>query len=513
MDKTVDRAARTLSQRRSVAPADAQALPQTRPAPVYGGDNTALRLALDLSPVPAFVITGPSTIQMCNDAAQQLFAGATQALIGRDLMALLPKAPQRASLTASLARSEADALAAPFDILAANGPISAHLHITPLQIGEEQVSYMTCRPLTSPDHSQRHLADALNAAGAAIMMVAEDGTVELVNDAACRLLAGTESQLVGSCVDDYVPQISRQAHARYRAGHALSHRTHAMAGGRSLKALGLDRHETSVEISLSQIDLPDGPRVLVTLVDITNRLEHERQITARNDHLAALNEELTQFAYSASHDLRAPLATIAGLLELCLEDLDAGELSETRHNITDALKTSRRNIHKVEAVLTLARAGLSPVAEEVIDLPRLVAACWDDLPADGRPKPAITVEMDGPCCVRTERQTLSTVIENVLSNACRFQNPDKAENWVQVRLRTLDGAVSILIGDNGVGIPEADQPRVFEMFRRSTQSQGHGLGLALVQKNVLRLGGTIVLCSSPERTDFIFSFPMMEVTE
>ncbi len=361
--------------------------------------------------------------------------------------------------------------------------------------------------------SQRYLADALNAAGAAIMMVSEQGTIELLNEAACRLLAGTEGQLIGTCVDDYVPRISREAHARYRRQHTHAARQHAMAGGRSLKARGLDGHETSVEITLSQIQLPDGPCVLVTLVDITNRLEHERQMTARNDHLAALNEELTQFAYSASHDLRAPLSTISGLLELCLEDLDAGELAEARHNITEALKTSRRNIHKVEAVLTLARAGLSPVPEEDIDLPRLVASCWDDVHAEGIAKPAITIEMDGPCTVRTERQTLCTVIENVLSNACRFQDASKSENWVHVRLRTLNDTVSILIGDNGIGISEADQPRIFEMFRRSSLSQGHGLGLALVQKNVLRLSGTIALCSTPERTDFIFSFPQMEVIE
>lgn len=489
--------------------------PSAPSAPVTLDDTDhALRLALGLSPLATLMIAHDRRITFANSAAQALLCLPADALTGRDVISLIAKSKDRDALRDQLCQTVSHSFARPLALLQPEGaPLDVQIGLTPSQIRDAAVTYVTLRPHRIPGDSQTHLADALNAAGAAIMMVTEEGTIELVNNAACRLLAGRQDQLVGTCVDDYVPDLSREAHARYRKLHTQKARHHAMAGGRSLKALARNGRQTSVEITLSQIDFPDQPRVLVTLVDITNRLEHEREMTARNDHLAALNEELTQFAYSASHDLRAPLATISGLLELCLEDLDAGEIREAHHNINEALKTSRRNIHKVEAVLTLARAGLSPVPEEDIDLPSLVASCWDDMHAEGRAKPAITIEMDGPPIVRTERQTLCTVIENVLSNACRFQDAGKPENWVQVRLRTLNNAVSILIGDNGIGIPEADQPRIFEMFRRSTLSQGHGLGLALVQKNVLRLSGTITLCSTPERTDFIFSFPQMEVRE
>ncbi|MBR9763519.1 MAG: PAS domain S-box protein [Rhodobacteraceae bacterium] len=473
------------------------------------------RVAVALSPVPALLVDSAGTIVVTNAALDRMFHYPDRALVGQSVEVLVPLSSQHRHPTLREAfhrrpiRREMGQGREVYGQRSDGSFVPVEIGLAPIPLAGQVMIFTTVVDITERRLGERRLREALDAAATAMVMIASDGTIELVNSAACEMLGGISADIVGRNVDSFVPPEHRLQHGVYRQSYVNAPRPRAMTEGRDLRVVGLDGRETPVHIALTPIDGVGGQRIMATLVDLTQIMAQERELEERNAHLSALNEELTHFAYSASHDLRAPLATIAGLLELCLEDLAEGETAECTRNISEALKTSRRNIHKVEQVLTLARAGREAVAPVPVDLDEAVAAIWDDLTCeDASPKPAFCIVSEGSATWVTERQTLLTAIENLLSNACRFRDPDKDFSWVELRLRTLGPSLQIKVSDNGIGIPEADQGRVFEMFRRSGKSSGHGLGLTLVQKHVRRLRGTIRLDSSPAGTCFTLTLPL-----
>ncbi|WP_010142447.1 sensor histidine kinase [Oceanicola sp. S124] len=476
------------------------------------------KLAVSLSPVPALLVGPEGRIAMTNAALDQLFLYPDRALIGQNVEQLVPLSSQarhpilREAFNRRPIRREMGQGREVYGQRADGSFVPVEIGLSPVPLGGRTMVFTTVVDISERRLGERRLREALDAAATAMVMVAPDGTIELVNSAACALLGGVSAELVGRNVDSFVPTEFRVQHAVYRQSYVNASRPRAMTEGRDLHVVGLDGRRTPVHIALTPIDGVGGQRIMATLVDLSQIMAQERELEERNAHLSALNEELTQFAYSASHDLRAPLATIAGLLELCLEDLAEGETQECTRNITEALKTSRRNIRKVEQVLTLARAGLDPMPPEPVDLTEAATAIWDDLTCDGLAKPAFCIVSDGPADYITERQTLLTAIENLLSNACRFQDPTKESPWVELRLRHAPERLELSVSDNGIGIPKQDQARVFELFRRSGKSTGHGLGLTLVQKHVRRLRGSIRLDSSPEGTCFTLTLPLRRVS-
>ncbi|PJE31037.1 PAS/PAC sensor signal transduction histidine kinase [Pseudooceanicola antarcticus] len=472
------------------------------------------KLAVTLTPVPALLVDAEGMITATNEALDRLFLYPSRALIGQNIERLVPLSSQhrhpalRQAFNTRPSRREMGQGREVHGQRADGSFVPVEIGLSPIPLGDELLTFTTVIDISERHMGERRLREALDAAATAMVLVAPDGTIELVNTAACQLLGGFSAEIVGRDVDTFVPREHRLKHAVFRQSYLSAPRPRAMTDANNLRVVGLDGQETPVHIALTPINGVGGQRIMATLVDLREILAQERALAMQNAQLSALNEELTQFAYSASHDLRAPLATIAGLLELCLEDLSDGEMDECTRNISEALKTSRRNIHKVEQVLTLARAGLEAIDLETVDLVEATAAIWDDLSCGGLDKPAFCIVASGPACFEVERPTLLTVIENLLSNACRFQDSGKPFSWVELRILDRPDGVELQIRDNGVGIPEADQARVFEMFRRSGSSSGHGLGLTLVQKHVRRLNGTIALDSSPEGTRFTLSLPL-----
>lgn len=471
------------------------------------------KLAVELCPVPALLMGPCGNIRITNAALDTLFGYPSGALTHSPVERLVPLSSQHRHPTLREAyqkmpcRRGMGAGRAIHGQRADGSFIPVEIALSPVELGGHGFVFTTVTDITDRRLNEKRLRDALDAAATAMVLVAPDGTIELVNSEACRLLGGLAEDLVGRNVDMLVPAEHRLKHSVYRHSYLAAPRPRTMTQGRSLFVQGLDGRETPVHIALTPITGGDAPRTMATIVDMSDILAQEEELQKRNARLSALNEELTQFAYSASHDLRAPLATIAGLLELGLEDLADGEIDECRRNITDALATSRRNIRKVEQVLTLARAGLDAIPEEEIDLVEVARALWDDLSCDGKAKPAFGILALGSPVISVERPTLVTVIENLLSNACRFQDPAKEYPWIALRIATDAGGLTLQVSDNGIGIPQADQTRVFDMFRRSSKSSGHGLGLALVQKHVRRLDGRIALESSPDGTCFTITIP------
>ena len=471
--------------------------------------------AFEVSPVPMLLVSASGEILLTNSLLDDLFEYDAGDLIDKKVEILVPE---------SIRKHHPDMRGGYFGKpVKRNMGQGRDLHgitrtgkVIPLELGLDTtvVDGKPCALVVALDISQRklheeHMNLAMDAAASAMIMVNSKGCIVFVNKAALSLFGYEEEELLGSPIECLVPDEIKHAHPDFRGGFMSASKPRPMAKERALYALHRTGRKIPVEIALTPVDTHDGKMVVSTVIDLSERVEAESAMARKHQEMSALNEELMQFAYSASHDLKAPLSTITGLLELCLEDLDEGELDSVREVLHRTLRIGMRSADKVEGVLEIARVARSPIAAEQIDMASMINDIWVDLTGALDTSASLVITADHGQSVFLEKNTLHVILENLLSNAVRYVDRDKEKNIIEVRSRTEDDAIFIDVIDNGIGIPEESQSRVFDLFSRIDERSDHGLGLTLVKKHVDRLGGSISVTSTVGvQTEFSIFLPL-----
>jgi signal transduction histidine kinase len=230
------------------------------------------------------------------------------------------------------------------------------------------------------------------------------------------------------------------------------------------------------------------------LVDITDLKKAEEALTSQNQELAKINAELDRFVYSTSHDLRAPLTSLLGLVYLVEQEQD-GE------TIREYLEMMRTSINRMDAFINeitdYARNARTEVNIERLDIEQLIRECFQNLyhlPRAASIRKEIAVQLTEP--VRSDGRRLRIVLNNLISNAIQYHNPYQSFPFIRVEVAAEDGLYVIRISDNGKGISPEHQGRIFNMFyRASDETKGSGLGLYIVKETVEKMGGTIKVSS------------------
>ena len=221
----------------------------------------------------------------------------------------------------------------------------------------------------------------------------------------------------------------------------------------------------------------------------------ERRVAKRSAEAERRAEDLEQFAYVTSHDLKAPLRAIANLAGWLQEDL-ADKLDDaTREQLTLLHDRVGRMHALIEGLLSYSRVGRTESVREVVDVADLLEEIVDSLsPPDG-----FVVEIgDGMPTLNTDRLHLGQVFANLLSNSLKHRDTPEGHVWITVR--ELDKMYEFTVADDGPGIAPEYQDKVFMMFQTlSPRDYGSdtGIGLALVKKIVQEHGGSITLRSEP----------------
>ena len=244
-------------------------------------------------------------------------------------------------------------------------------------------------------------------------------------------------------------------------------------------------------------------KLLGIAVDMTEQknfeaeLEKERsslesRVSERTAQLQTTISELEAFSYSLSHDMRAPLRAMEGYTQL-LRNILSEKLGPKELDFFGRIMASAERLDNlIQDVLQYSRVARAPLELKEIDLEKLVGQVISDYPSLQPPEADIRIRK--PLLrVLGHEAFLTQCISNLLSNAVKFVAPG-VKPKVTVSTKPYRELVSLCIEDNGIGIPAENQQQIFGIFQRlhaNTSYPGTGIGLAIVQKAVQRMGGQV----------------------
>ena len=248
-----------------------------------------------------------------------------------------------------------------------------------------------------------------------------------------------------------------------------------------------------IEVMVSNVENADYESPYKELDPLSEMLRSQH-----TDVLAAAKAR-QDFTANVSHELKTPLTAISGYAEL----LEGGVVSEEKQNhfYNEIRKNADRLLALINDIIRLSE--LDRVNQELafdrIDLYEVAKECVDDLSVNAKVKD-ISIAIEGEkCVINGNRDLLRALIENLVQNSIRYNNPG---GKVLVSVNTIGNSTCLIVKDNGIGIPAADQQRVFERFYRVDKSRskatgGTGLGLAIVKHIVEIHDAKIELDSAP----------------
>lgn len=226
-------------------------------------------------------------------------------------------------------------------------------------------------------------------------------------------------------------------------------------------------------------------------------------------NLVRLNTDLEQYAYASSHDLQEPLRLIAGHLELLLAEYRGKVLdAQAESYLTTAIDASKRMYDLIEDMLAYSRVTAQPRTSEPVRMDRIVEIAVKNLEAQTRDANAV-ITRDPLPEINAERPQMILLMQNLLGNAVKFHGSEAPRVHISAA-RENNGWV-FSVKDNGIGIAEKDNEKIFEMFKRLHSRRkypGTGMGLAICKRIVERHSGRIWLESAEGAgSTFFFSIP------
>ena len=261
---------------------------------------------------------------------------------------------------------------------------------------------------------------------------------------------------------------------------------------------------------VSNVYLVDEQKVIqCNIRDITERKTAEKTLEQQNVELKKTNAELDRFVYSTSHDLRAPLTSVLGLINIMDESVNPAETDQK-----EWLSMMKQSIIKldsfIEDIMNYSRNSRMEIEKEEIN--------FEDLINESR-RTLKYMENESVCKIKVEvvqtgkfisdRRRILIIMNNLISNAIKYHDKSKPYCYINLIAHSDMEKVIITLKDNGIGIADEKQQKIFEMFYRATShSKGSGLGLYIAQETITKLNGTITLKSKLNAgTTFTITIP------
>ena len=221
-------------------------------------------------------------------------------------------------------------------------------------------------------------------------------------------------------------------------------------------------------------------------------LELEKRVDVRTAQLAAANKELDTFAYSVSHDLRAPLRAIDGFSLALLEDYEDKLDEDGKGYLGRVRRGCLRMGNLIDDILQLSRLTRGEIRKQDLDLSAMAEKVFEEL-RHGTPERQVEVLVSPGLRVDGDAVMIRAVLDNLLGNSWKYSSK-KDEARIEMGSFFKDGQQVIFIRDNGAGFDMQYSAKLFDAFKRlhsSAEFEGTGVGLATVQRIINRHGGSI----------------------
>jgi len=235
----------------------------------------------------------------------------------------------------------------------------------------------------------------------------------------------------------------------------------------------------------------------------------EEILRRQNVELTKINQELDSFVYSVSHNLRSPLHSVLGLVNIALMDDDKSNEMVNRY-----FEMIRKNAARLDTTLQqnliYSRNARSEVNFSEVDLEQLIRQCFAEFKyLEGNREIKKEIDIRKQATLYSDSYRLYTILSNLISNAIKYIDETKDQSFIQIAATITPAGAIINVRDNGIGIHPDYLPRIFDMFFRATEKrEGDGLGLYIVKEMLERLHATVSITSTlGEATDFTLTIP------
>lgn len=339
--------------------------------------------------------------------------------------------------------------------------------------------------------SRKRLAAIIDTAVDGFFTMGGDGRMLSANPALARMFGHGQDAIIGRPVALLIPDID--PHWRYQ-------------NGVNVESIGQRKGGASFPVDLSIVRVDLGRQVIYSGVvrDISERKRYERD-------LLDANAELEEFSYRTSHDLRSPIASSIGLMTIAQDMIGNGADMQTVQPVFGRIEQSFRKLdHLIQNIIILTRTKVMDEPDTEIAVAPLVREIASRLEHMETVRPAtIVIDIPETLSVRKKASRFGIILENLLSNAIKYRDPMEQKPTVTVTASMADGAFTLSVADNGIGISPGDEQHLFQMFKRfhPQHAQGSGLGLYILRKSAEHLGGTVVYRRQEKGSIFIVTLP------
>lgn len=343
------------------------------------------------------------------------------------------------------------------------------------------------------------------------VLLTVQGIITQINPSGVRLYGALdESEILGR---DWMSLVAETHRDKMRD------RRKTMTGGSSVEPIELEMlrvngtsfwaRSQAMPVSVS------GEKFFMTVfADITDRKQAEEEIQRANNELVRSNEDLAQFAYVASHDLKEPLRMVSSYCDL-IASRYADKLDESgKKFIYYATDGAKRMQSLIDDLLLYSRVGRGGEIREPVDLERAVEEVLGVMSGAIGESGAV-VEYDGLPIVNGYHSEMVRLFQNLIGNAIKF----RSDTPLRIDIRGIfeDGKARITVSDNGIGIAPEYREKIFGVFQRlhSRDSyEGTGIGLAICEKIVEQMEGEIKVEANEEGgCDFVITVPIAQLSK
>jgi len=354
--------------------------------------------------------------------------------------------------------------------------------------------------------SESRLRAVIDTAVDGVIIINEQALIEDFNPACERLFGYRSDDVVGKNVKILMPKPYHDEHDGYMENYRSTGVRKIIGIGREVLGRRKDGSTFPMELSVGEARQGGKPVFVGIIRDITERKAAEMAVQRSVT-------ELTEFAYSIAHDLKAPLRAMQGF-SMALQEDYADSLDEIAEEYLNHIASGATRMgHMIDDLLEYSRMGRDDLPIEMLDVKQMVSDVVTSLHSVIEDRSAL-VSVEGDWCeIEGQASILTSVVQNLVANGLKFVAMG-TRPALTITGATMPGGLNIAIADNGIGIPEDCHGKIFQIFHRlndPTDYPGTGVGLAMVKKGVVFHHGSISVTSDPGKgSTFTISLPLRQ---